>query len=91
MQIQTPGGARYQANCVCTLADQSPTLTPGAAPSDTTIVYACKDQVPTGPWVNITGIGHNWVKIRTNIQLLIYTFIIIYKMNKLIDTYKQTK
>ena len=55
LKVQTPGGAEYQKDCVCTLADMKPSGLPNAAPSDGTIVYACREKLPKGPWLNITG------------------------------------
>ncbi|XP_072014777.1 apolipoprotein D-like [Amphiura filiformis] len=55
-KIQTPGGGEYQANCVCTFSETTPSNLPLAADSDAGVVYACHDTKPDGPWLNATGI-----------------------------------
>ena len=51
--MQTPGGAAFEKDCVCTVIDISPVQ--GARNGDSTAVNSCRKLSATGDFLNATG------------------------------------
>ena len=55
-QIQTPGGAFWQRNCVCT--NMNFTQIPEATNGDAKVTYQCRNRRPDGSLTSISGMYH---------------------------------
>lgn len=51
--MQTPGGAAFEKDCVCTTIDVQPVK--GATNGDSTAVNSCRKLSPSGDFLNATG------------------------------------
>lgn len=51
--MQTPGGAAFEKDCVCTTIDISPVK--GATNGDSTAINSCRKLKPSGDFLNATG------------------------------------
>jgi hypothetical protein len=65
-KYQTPGGAQWQENCVCTTMDMDHY---DRVTGDSTVVYSCRDKTPEGDLISFPGRVKVKVKAKAKVKV----------------------